>query len=132
MKSIDVDSEDDGDMLARALHVESVSQHIHTTNWVTIRETEYRPVLVICCEIEHEMPVFCRKEKVFVINSVICFLVNKLVVDHFSDYVHAYKVFESNDKDAVKADSLVIYKPFDLQRAYGGDESQYIVPLFSL
>ena len=132
MKSINVDNEDYGDVLARALHVESVSQDIHATNWVTISGTEYRAGLIICSEIEHDMPVFCRIEKNIVVDSVICFLVNKLVVDHFNEHFHAYKVFESNDKDVVKADSLVIYKPFDLQSAYGGDESQYIVPLFSL
>ena len=132
MKSINVDNEDYGDVLARALHVESVSQDIHATNWVTISGTEYRAGLIICSEIEHDMPVFCRIEKNIVVDSVICFLVNKLVVDHFNEHFHAYKVFESNDKDVVKADSLVIYRPFDLQSAYGGDESQYIVPLFSL
>ena len=131
MKSIYVDNEDYGDVLARALHGESVSQDIHATNWVTISGTEYRAGLIICSEIEHEMPVFCRIEKI-IVYSVISFLVNKLVVDHFNEHFHAYKVFESNDKDIVKADSLVIYKPFDLQSAYGGDESQYIVPLFSL
>ena len=42
-----------------------------------------------------------------------------------------FEVFESEDKDLIKADSLEMYKPFDLQNAYGRDESQYIVPLFS-
>lgn len=78
------------------------------------------------------MPVFCRIEKNIVVDGVICFRVNNLVVDHFNEHFHAYKVFESKDKDVVKVDSLVIYKPFDLQRAYSGDESQYIVPLCSL
>lgn len=88
--------------------------------------------LIICSEIQHDMPVFCRIKKIIVVDSIIYFLVYKLVVDHFNEHFHAYKVFESNDRDVVKADSLVIYKPFDLQSAYGGDESQYIVPLFSL
>lgn len=78
------------------------------------------------------MPVFCRIEKIIVVDSVSFFLVNKLAVDHFNEHFHAYKVFETSDKDIVKADSLVIYKPFDLQTAYGGDESHYIVPLFYL
>ena len=46
MKSINVDN--DSDVLARALHVESVSQDIHATNWVTISVTEYRAGLIIC------------------------------------------------------------------------------------
>ena len=54
------------------------------------------------------------------------------MVDHFSEHFHAYRVFEGEEKDVIKADSLVMYKPFDLQSAYGGDESLYIVPLFSL
>ena len=37
----------------------------------------------------------------------------KLVVDHFSEHFHAYKVFESDEKYVIKAESLVIYKPFD-------------------
>ena len=63
-------------------------------------------------------------------NTVICFLVDKLVADQLFEHFHAYKVFESNEKDVVKADSLVTYNP--LQSAFGGGESQYIVPLFSL
>ena len=57
---------------------------------------------------------------------------NKVVVDNFSEHFHAYQVYESDEKDVIKADSLEIYKPFDFQSAYGGDESLYIVPLFSL
>lgn len=64
----------------------------------------------------------------FVVDTVICFLVNKLVVDHLNEHFS----FKSYEKDVVKADCLVIYKPFDIQSAYGEDESQYIVPLFSL
>ena len=85
---------------------------------------EYRTGLAICSEIEHEMPAFYRMENILLVNSVIYFLVNKLVVDHFSEHFHAYQVFESNDKDLFKADSLVMYRPYDLQSAYGGDESQ--------
>lgn len=57
---------------------------------------------------------------------------NRLVTAHFSEHFHAYQVFESDEIDVFKADSLVIYRHFDLQSAYGGDESLYIVPLFSL
>ena len=53
------------------------------------------------------------------------------MVDQFSEHFHAYQVFESDDKDVIKADSLEMYKPFALQNAYGRDVSQYIVPLFS-
>ena len=75
--------------------------------------------------------MFCRIEKI-IVDGAIYFLVNKLVVDHFNEHFHAYKVSESNGKHVVKADGLMIYKPFHLQCAYGGDESQYIVQLFSL
>lgn len=63
MKCINVDNENYSDELARALHVESVSQDIHATNWVTISGTEYRPGLIICSQIDDEMPVFLRIEK---------------------------------------------------------------------
>ena len=59
-------------------------EKIHATNWVTINVMEYRVRLIICGEIEHEIPVFCRIEKI-IVGSVICFLVKKLVVDHFSE-----------------------------------------------
>ena len=42
MKLINVDNEDYGDVLARALHVESRSQDVHATNRVTITGPEYR------------------------------------------------------------------------------------------
>ena len=77
------------------------------------------------------MPVFCRIQKIILVDSVMYFLVTKLVVDHFSERFHAYQVFESDDKDVIKADSLEMYKPFALQNASGRDENQYIVPLFS-
>ena len=54
------------------------------------------------------------------------------MVDHFSEHFHAYNVFESDEKNVMKADGLQIYKPFDWQSAYGGDNSLYIVPLCSL
>lgn len=54
------------------------------------------------------------------------------MVDHFSELFNAYQVFESDEKDVIKADSLVIYKPFDLRSACDGDASLYIAPLFSL
>ena len=41
-KSINVTNEDYGDVLARALHIESVLQNIHATNWVIIRGPDYR------------------------------------------------------------------------------------------
>lgn len=42
---------------------------------------------------------------------------------------HACQGDESDEKDVMEADSLVI---FDLQSAYGEDESRYIVSLLSL
>ena len=72
---------------------------------------------------------FPRMEKTIVVDS---FLVNKLVVDHFSEHFQTYKAFESNEKDVVQADSLVNYKSFALQSAYQCDESQFIVASFSL
>jgi hypothetical protein len=119
----------DSERFARALH--AVPKDIFSTNWVRISGTEYRTGLVVCRGIEHEMPVFCRIQKIILVDSVMYFLVTKLVVDHFSERFHAYQVFESDDKDVIKADSLEMYKPFALQNAYGRDVSQYIVPLFS-
>lgn len=52
------------------------------------------------------MPVFCRIKNIILVNSVIYFMVNKLMVDHFSEHLHAYNVFESDEKNVMKADSL--------------------------
>jgi len=51
------------------------------------------------------------------VNSVIYFIVNKLMVDHFSEHFHAYNMFESDAKDVKKEDCLQMYKPIDLQSA---------------
>lgn len=75
------------------------------------------------------MPVFCTIKKIMLLDSSIYFLVDKLVVDHFSEHFYAFQVFESDVADVIKADSLVMHKPFDLQNAYGENESLYIVPL---
>ncbi|KAK2843712.1 hypothetical protein Q7C36_011927 [Tachysurus vachellii] len=130
LKTFNVDNEENGEMFAQALP--DVAKDIFSTNWVKISGVEYRAGLVICSGTEQEMPVFCRIKKMLLVNSVIYFIVNKLMVDHFSEHFHAYNVFESDEKDVIKADCLQIYKPFDLQSAYGGDDSLYIVPLFSL
>lgn len=66
-----------------------------TFSWVTISGTEYRIGLAICSESEHEMPVLA--------SSVVYFVVSKLVVDHFSEDFHAYQVFESDEKDVIRA-----------------------------
>lgn len=58
LKSINVNNEDYGNVLDLALHVEFVSQPIHTTSWVTVSGIEYRAGLIICSEVKHEMPVF--------------------------------------------------------------------------
>jgi len=121
----------DDAIFVQALHA-AVLKDIFSTNWVKISGTEYRTGLIICSETDDDMPGFCRIKKILLVDSVIYFEVNKLVVDHFNEHFHAYQVYESDEKDLIKADSLVIYKPFDLQSAYGEDESLYIVPLFCL
>lgn len=76
--------------------------------------------------------MFCRIKTIVLVNSHTYFIVQKLVVENFSEHCHAYKVFETDEKDVVKADCIEIYKPFDLQSAYGDDDGLYIVPLFLL
>lgn len=128
LKSFSLSKEDH---VAQVLHAVD-PKDIFSTNWVKMSGTEYRSGLVICTEINDEMPVFCQITKVLVVKSEIYFTVYKLVCDHFSEHFHAYVVNVSKDKDVVKADSLVNYRPFDLQTAYGGDDKLYIVPLFYL
>lgn len=99
----------------------TVAEDTFSTNWVNIGGTEYRAGLVICCGFTHEMPVV-------LVNSVTFFIINKLVVENFSEHCHAYKVFETDEKDVIKADCVEMYKTFDLQSAYG-DVGLYILPL---
>lgn len=130
LKSISLDKDDDdGDDFADFHNVDP--KDMFSANWVKISGTEYRTGLIVCSEFKEELPVFCKISKILVINSVIYFIADKLMVDHFSEHFHAYEVCESNERNVVKADSLVIYRPFDLQMAYDSDDL-YIVPLFSL
>ncbi|CAI5662779.1 unnamed protein product [Oreochromis niloticus] len=130
LKSFDVDSEENSEMIS--LGLPAVAEEAFSANWVNINGTEYRTGLVICCGSEHEMPVFCRIKTIVLVNSHTYFIVQKLVVENFSEHCHAYKVFETDEKDVVKADCIEIYKPFDLQSAYGDDDGLYTVPLFLL
>ena len=71
---------------------------------------------VICSGTEQEIlfTSFAELKKILLVNSVIYFIVNKLMIDHFSEHFHAYNVFESDEKDVMKADCIQMYKPFDL------------------
>ncbi len=42
------------------------------------------------------------------------------------------KVLHGVDEDIIKSEALQIYKPFELQNAYGSGDGLYIAPLFSL
>lgn len=100
-------------------------------NWVKISGTEYRPGLIVCTEVNDEMPVFCKISKILLVKSDIYFVTDKLTVDCFSEHFHAYEVYEANERNVVKADRLVVYKPFDLQMAYHTSDL-YIVPTCSI
>lgn len=100
---------------AQALHA-AVSKDIFSTNWVKISGREYRAGIwtwnMKClCALQDNQDTSSQ--------SVIHFLLRKLVFDHFSEQFQAYQIFESDEKDVIKADSLVIYKPFDIKSAYG-------------
>lgn len=77
-------------------------------NWVKISGTKYRTRLAVCSEIKDEMPMFCKLSMILVVNSDIYCIIDKLVVDHFSEHFHAYEVGESNDRNVVKADTACL------------------------
>lgn len=131
IKAINLCDIDSGEILAQFLNV-SMHKDIFSTNWVKINGIEYRQGLVICSSIKDDMPVFSKITKILLVDCVIFFAVMKLHIDSFSEHFHAYKVFDGEEKDFIKADCLEFNKPFDLQSAYGIDEGKYIVPLFSL
>lgn len=55
----------------------------------------------------------------------------KITVDEFNEQLHALEVFESYERNIVKATSLDLYRPFDMLMDYDSG-IQYIVPIFYL
>ncbi|CAI5668325.1 unnamed protein product [Oreochromis niloticus] len=130
LKSFNLDREDNTQMFARALH--AAPRDLFSSSWIKFSGTEYRKGLIICINVENEMPVFGRITTILLADSTTFFLVDKLLVDNFNEHFHAYRVFETDEKDVIKADNLIIYKPFDLQHAHTGVDCLYVVPLFYL
>ncbi|XP_025765360.1 uncharacterized protein LOC109203258 isoform X2 [Oreochromis niloticus] len=130
LKSFNLDREDNTQMFARALH--AAPRDLFSSSWIKFSGTEYRKGLIICINVENEMPVFGRITTILLADSTTFFLVDKLLVDNLNEHFHAYRVFETDEKDVIKADNLIIYKPFDLQHAHTGVDCLYVVPLFYL
>lgn len=90
--------------------------------------TEYRQYLIVCNEIENEIPIFSQIQRILLINDTVYFIVNKLVTEHFSEHRHAFKVQRyCGLNELVKASNLKFFRPFDLQSPYGSD-GEYVVP----
>jgi len=127
MKSFCWNDVENGEKLAGMLQ-NPMQTSMHSMNWVKIDGTEYRQDLIVCNEIEDEIPVFSQIRKILFIDSTVYFIVDKLFTEHFSEHFHAFKVQRYCElSELVKANSLKFYRPFDLQCLYGSDDGEYVV-----
>lgn len=78
----------------------------------------------MCSETEQVMPVFRRIKKKMLLVKILWLTISASTL--------MPNVFERDEKDVVKADCLQIYKPSDLQSAYGEDDSLYCTIIFSV
>lgn len=132
MKKFCWDEIDEGEKLARMMQ-NPIETSMCSMNWVKIDGTEYRLDLLICNEIENEIPVFSQIRKILLVNNTVYFIADKLLTEHFSEHHHAFKVQRYCELgELIKASELKFYRPFDLQSSYGSDNSEYVVPLFML
>ncbi len=106
---------DNGETLAGMLQ-NPIQTSMHSMTWVKIDGTEYRQDLIVCNEIDDEIPVFSQIRKILFIDSTVYFIVDKLFTEHFSEHHHAFKVQRYCELgELVKANRLKFYRPFDLQ-----------------
>lgn len=62
-----------------------------------------------------DVPVFCRITSIFVFEYM---RLERLTADHSIQHFHVFEVFETYERNIVKANSLDLYRCFDVQMAY--------------
>lgn len=112
---------------------EMLEKKVFSASWVKVDGVEYKAGLVICSEMEEDMPVFCQITNVLLVEEHIFLLTNKLFTESFDDHHHAFRVVQTEERCITKMSELRFYKPFDIQSSYSvSDEKLYILPSFTM
>lgn len=91
--------------------------------WMGFNWTEYRTGLIICGEVDIDLPVFYKIQDVVVRNVFVVLVVLQLKTVCFHNNLYAYRI-DPKCTDSLKvfnATELMYYKPCDLQISYGSD-----------
>lgn len=108
-----------------------LSTSVYSARWIKCHGTEYRCDFIICTEVAHEMPVFCKIETIVVKDDCVLLCGTLMETICFDDHYHAFKVKLHPDRvlKLLHINDLLYFKPFDAQMKYGTtDSSLYIVP----
>lgn len=94
-----------------------------SVKWVKFNGTEYRSGLIICGEVDIDLPVFYKIQDIVVRNEFVLLVAMQLKTVCFYDHLYAYRI-DPKCTDSLKvfnATELMYYKPYDLQMSYGSD-----------
>lgn len=129
-KMIPITDLQEGPEIAGKLNV-AISDNVLLVKWVKHYGTEYRPGLVVCVEINEEMPVFCKISTIIVKDEKVILAGAGVENICFDEHYHAFKVLlkPSQALKVVSVQELVYFKPMDIQMSYGPtDSSLFVVP----
>lgn len=118
-------------MVAEEVQVESDCE-VDVTSWITCFGTEYRPGLLVCSDIEEDLPVFSQIKDIVAFNGEYFLLPENFETLSFAEHFHSFHVMQGNGDNVsmLKVNELRFFKPFDLQTTYGFDRyDQYVVPV---
>jgi hypothetical protein len=91
----------------------------------------YRPGLVVCLEINEELPVFSKISTIVVKDEQVVLIGSSVETICFDEHFHAFKVLykPSQAPKVFNVQELLYFKPMDVQMAYGStDVSLFVVP----
>lgn len=106
-----------------------------SVKWVKYNGTEYRSGLIVCGEVDIDLPVFYKIKDIVVRNEFVVLVASPLKTVCFDDHCYAYRI-EPRHCESLKVfnvTELIYYKPFDVQMSYGSDNFfWFVVPYCSL
>lgn len=120
-----------GEMIAEELQVDLDSE-VDVTSWISHFGTEYRPGLVVCSNIEEDLPVFSEIKHIIGFDGTFFLITEDLETLCFAEHFHSFHVVLGNyaNVSMLKVEELRFFKPFDLQTSYGFDrDDQCVVPV---
>lgn len=132
-KSVTVGDLKNGDLIADSLHID-INCVIDVVSWITSYGTEYRPGLLVCAKVEEGIPIFSEINEIVSFAGEYFLTLNDFQTVGFTEHLHSYEVVRENGYEAflLRLDALKVFKPFDLQMAYGLNDEYYIVPVHVL